>query len=292
MKKILFVLMSGIIFNSFLTATSHAVENKSGFILKKDGFLVNKVKYYRTVYRSENCRKTFDRLSLGPKFRFRSNPMPNLKGKFSVRLASREGDIRAVKSWKPKKGYSDKLNFNDFSISFGQHIFDYEIFNKKTKEIHAYGKFLFEIELIMNENKIPGYWKSERVEKPEMIIVRERFICPWGSTQITRNEKVTYIHQESDSEVISNDTSVVTPRIVRFNNPMAGGYGLDYCREWAKNCGLPAATAYCQLKGYNQAINYRWVQNNQKTRVINGGQVCDAEFCDRIVMVDCKSAGN
>ena len=65
---------------------------------------------------------------------------------------------------------------------------------------------------------------------------------------------------------------------VVINSPQVGGYGLDYCREWAKDCGWPAANAFCQSKGYKEAATFKWVKDNQKTRIINGGQVCDAAF--------------
>ena len=75
-----------------------------------------------------------------------------------------------------------------------------------------------------------------------------------------------------------------------FNDPQVDGYGLDYCREWAQNCGKPAADAYCQSRGFNQAVDFSVVNDNQKTRIINGGQVCDADFCDRIVRVACQES--
>ena len=76
---------------------------------------------------------------------------------------------------------------------------------------------------------------------------------------------------------------------VVINNPQVGGYGLDYCREWAANCGLPAASAFCQSKGHPGAATFKWRKDNQKTRIINGGQVCDAPQCDRISTVVCAS---
>ena len=76
---------------------------------------------------------------------------------------------------------------------------------------------------------------------------------------------------------------------VRFVDPKIGGYGLDYCREWATNCGWPAAHAFCSSKGLPKAVDFRWIKDNQKTRIINGGQVCDAPQCDRISTVVCAS---
>ena len=77
---------------------------------------------------------------------------------------------------------------------------------------------------------------------------------------------------------------------VAINNPQVGGYGLDYCREWATNCGWPAAHAFCRSKGYKDAATFKWKKDNQKTRILNGGQVCDAPFCDRISTVTCREA--
>ena len=77
---------------------------------------------------------------------------------------------------------------------------------------------------------------------------------------------------------------------VVIDDPRVGGYGLDYCREWAKDCGWPAAHAFCESKGYKKAVTFKWRKDNQKTRIINGGQVCDAGFCDRISTVTCQEA--
>jgi hypothetical protein len=72
-----------------------------------------------------------------------------------------------------------------------------------------------------------------------------------------------------------------------FKNPTVNGYALDYCRNWAENCGWPAAHAYCKSKGYAEATAYRWRQDNPPTRVIKGGQLCTQPTCDRITSVTC-----
>jgi hypothetical protein len=85
-------------------------------------------------------------------------------------------------------------------------------------------------------------------------------------------------------------THAVCMADVVINNPQVDGYGLDLCREWATNCGAPAAHAYCAANGYRAAVAYRTLKDKQRTRVIHGGQVCDAPYCDRISSVTCKEA--
>jgi hypothetical protein len=71
-----------------------------------------------------------------------------------------------------------------------------------------------------------------------------------------------------------------------FNNPTIDGFALDYCREWEANCGSPAAYAYCYKKGYLKAVTFSY-RKGPPTKVINGGQVCNQPFCDRITSVTC-----
>lgn len=75
----------------------------------------------------------------------------------------------------------------------------------------------------------------------------------------------------------------------RYKNPKIGGYALDYCKKWGKECGKPAADAYCRKKGYRRALKYRVRRDTPPTKVISSGQVCQAPGCDRINYVVCEA---
>jgi len=77
----------------------------------------------------------------------------------------------------------------------------------------------------------------------------------------------------------------------RYKNPKVGKYALDYCKKWGKDCGRPAADAYCRKKGYRRALRYRVRKDRPPTRVISSGQVCKAPGCDRIDYVVCEAEG-
>ena len=73
-----------------------------------------------------------------------------------------------------------------------------------------------------------------------------------------------------------------------FDNPKVNGHALDYCRSWAKDCGMPAADAWCKKAGYKRALRFgvRW--DSPPTIVIRSGKICNQPFCDRISFVVCE----
>ena len=77
-----------------------------------------------------------------------------------------------------------------------------------------------------------------------------------------------------------------------FNDPRiaVGGehLALDICREWAANCGAPAADAFCRSMGLSAAVDFRVSQNSPPTAVISTKQVCRGGECDRITWVACS----
>ncbi len=106
---------------------------------------------------------------------------------------------------------------------------------------------------------------------------------------IKNNQKTRTIGggQVCDGEMCSRITQITCQSPI-FDDPQVSGYGLDYCREWGTNCGYPAATAFCRLEGFSKAISFKYIKGNQKTRTINGGQVCDGEMCSRINKITCQ----
>lgn len=76
-----------------------------------------------------------------------------------------------------------------------------------------------------------------------------------------------------------------------FWNPKTGGLRLDWCRVWANQCGGPAASQYCQSKGYSHAVSWTKavdIGNFTNTRVIGTGQVCSGGFCDGFKKIRCS----
>ena len=79
----------------------------------------------------------------------------------------------------------------------------------------------------------------------------------------------------------------------RFNNPMHQNYRLDWCLEWAKQCGEPAASAWCQARGYQRAESHQIAQDIgdvSPTQVYRTGQICKDKFCDGFSFIVCERA--
>ena len=78
----------------------------------------------------------------------------------------------------------------------------------------------------------------------------------------------------------------------RYDRPRIDGYRLDWCREWAQNCGRPAADAFCRRQGHPGVSDFR-KENNvgayDATRVISSGQICGDNGCDGFRYVTCQT---
>jgi len=74
-------------------------------------------------------------------------------------------------------------------------------------------------------------------------------------------------------------------------DPKVDGVALDLCRDWASNCGKPAADAWCQANGFLASSAHEVGSDSPPTKVIASGQMCEDPGCDRIVSVTCVGRG-
>jgi hypothetical protein len=98
---------------------------------------------------------------------------------------------------------------------------------------------------------------------------------------------------ESGPFVASQMTAQNGPNgTVTYSSPslkLPGGDGvrLDWCLEWANNCGQPAADAFCKSKGKAKAINFTQKPNAGLTVVISNKKICNAPACAAFASITC-----
>jgi hypothetical protein len=81
---------------------------------------------------------------------------------------------------------------------------------------------------------------------------------------------------------------------VSFTGPMMGGVPLDHCVTFGKDCGKPAADAFCRSQGFSGSESF--AEEMVATTRTPGGELCDqsfapnrAPFCGRFTQIDCAS---
>jgi hypothetical protein len=77
----------------------------------------------------------------------------------------------------------------------------------------------------------------------------------------------------------ANDSIFVAPKVE--------GVRVDWCLNWAKDCGKPAADAFCQSKGHVAAFKFSKAVGVGPTRVLGTGQMCDDKTCDGFTSLSC-----
>jgi hypothetical protein len=75
---------------------------------------------------------------------------------------------------------------------------------------------------------------------------------------------------------------------VHYEYPMAGKRRVDWCYEWATDCGKPAADYYCKVNGQDHAVDFKIDENISKTRILHSGQKCTDPECDGFKYIDCE----
>jgi hypothetical protein len=79
--------------------------------------------------------------------------------------------------------------------------------------------------------------------------------------------------------------------VVAFK-PTIGGYRVDHCRSWSRDCGLIAAHSYCHFRYGTRAraLGYTLAHDigaTTPTRTLYGGEVCAEGFCDAFETITC-----
>jgi hypothetical protein len=75
-----------------------------------------------------------------------------------------------------------------------------------------------------------------------------------------------------------------------FVNPSIDGHRLDNCRQWATDCGKPAADAFCAQSGFSSSVQHLVdaEPGYSKTKVISSGQICDGGGCRGFQQIICQ----
>lgn len=81
-------------------------------------------------------------------------------------------------------------------------------------------------------------------------------------------------------------------RGITYNSPMivaANGQTvmLDFCAEYGKACGMPAADAFCRQKGHPGASRFQISEDIGHTAIIGSGALCDQPGCDGFTKIEC-----
>ena len=74
-----------------------------------------------------------------------------------------------------------------------------------------------------------------------------------------------------------------------YVKPKVDGVRIDWCLNWAKDCGKPAADAFCQSHGFASAFKFSKAPAVGPTRVIGTGQLCDDPTCDSFTSLSCTN---
>ena len=75
-----------------------------------------------------------------------------------------------------------------------------------------------------------------------------------------------------------------------FAPPLLENRRVDTCLHWGRDCGQPAADAFCANRGYAAAVEFVVASDigaQTPTLVVGDGKVCAEAFCDGFAMIRC-----
>jgi hypothetical protein len=82
---------------------------------------------------------------------------------------------------------------------------------------------------------------------------------------------------------------ITKPQGQDFINPEINGNGVDFCLNWATNCGKPAADAFCRSHGFAESGGFTYLENRPPTFVIGDLKICNQPGCTRFTQIYCAA---
>lgn len=67
------------------------------------------------------------------------------------------------------------------------------------------------------------------------------------------------------------------------------GQRLDGCLHWGRECGEPAASAWCRTQGFSRATQWTIEQSVPPTLILGDGTVCNEPFCGGFASITCAT---
>ena len=74
-----------------------------------------------------------------------------------------------------------------------------------------------------------------------------------------------------------------------FFSPQYLGQPVAFCLDGNKGCGKPAASAWCKVHGYDEALSFarRKVEASNELRFIDSGGLCNSQECIGFGQIRC-----
>jgi hypothetical protein len=73
-----------------------------------------------------------------------------------------------------------------------------------------------------------------------------------------------------------------------FALPTVKGVRLDWCKNWARQCGEPAAILFCRENGYQRAVRWTIAPGVGRTLVFGDGRLCQGPLCSGFSAITCE----
>lgn len=153
----------------------------------------------------------------------------------------------------------------------------------------------------ITDNLPKGWWTTPVVSrlseaKISRIGGKPALVCVYGSSgSVQRNVPKRHTCKAGKrgfrcASVVSRPPTSSTKEKI-FAKPTHKGYRLDWCRIFERDCGQPAAKAFCKSKGYKISVSFSKENDfKKKTMTIGQNSICDPKYhgCDTFKWIKCR----